>query len=492
MNPLKIAFVTSEAAPYAKTGGLADVSGALPRSLAKMGHKVRLFMPGYPQVNQSGFDLRRCPFSVECRIEDNNFRADFDRLNPENGSPEVYFVVNDFFYGRPELYRDPDTGNDYVDNDNRFIFFSKAVLEALKASEWQPDIIHANDWQSALIPAFLNTIYKDDNFYSRTRSLFTIHNMGFQGMFPAPTFEKLGIDRSYFFPMAPFEFYGKVNFMKAAICFADYISTVSPTYAREIQQSDEYGKGLQGVLREHSGKLTGILNGVDYEVWSPVKDRLIPHKYIVSNLSGKKKNKLALLQRCGFPVRTEHPLIGIISRLDRQKGFDLLEEVMDGILAMNVQFVVLGVGDEKYHRFFRSVEVKYPDKFRIFLELNENLAHLIEAGADIFLMPSRYEPCGLNQLYSLKYGTVPVVRKTGGLADTVTDFDPAILQGTGFVFEKYESSQLLNALKRAVEMYRRKRIWYKIIKQGMSLDFSWNEAARKYSELYYSILSGSD
>jgi starch synthase len=315
--------------------------------------------------------------------------------------------------------------------------------------------------------------------------------MGYQGLFPAELYPELGIDKSHFHPEGPFEFWGKVNFMKAGISFADRITTVSPTYAEEIQQSDEFGKGLEGVLKERSEKLSGILNGVDYDQWSPERDSLIPSPYHISNLSGKKKNKLELLHKCCLPIRMEHPLIGMISRLDIQKGFDLLEEIMDEIMGLNVQFVLLGTGDEKYHEFFRDMEKKYPDRFKAFLMFDNKLAHLIEAGCDMFLMPSHYEPCGLNQLYSLKYGTVPIVRKTGGLADSVTDFDEASLEGTGFVFEKYDAPELLAAIRRAVELFPRKRIWYRIIKQGMQQDFSWDKSAGEYSSLYHQLMESN-
>ena len=315
--------------------------------------------------------------------------------------------------------------------------------------------------------------------------------MGYQGLFPKDTFAKLNIDSSNFYAAGPFEYWGDVNFMKSAISLADSITTVSPTYAHEIRMNDEYGKGLHGVLAERAADLTGILNGVDYSQWSPQKDKLIPHRYIPANLSGKKKNKLELLHRCNFPIRMDQPLIGVISRLDKQKGFDLLEEIMSDILSLDLQFVLLGTGDEKYHKFFAEVETEYPDKFKAFLAFDNKLAHLIEAGSDMFLMPSRYEPCGLNQMYSMKYGTIPIVRKTGGLADSVSNFDEDSLTGTGFVFEDYKSGELLSVIEKAVGLFSRKRVWSKIVKQAMSLDFSWENSARQYSELYQKILQKS-
>jgi len=486
---MNIAIVTPEAVPFAKTGGLADVTGALPYYLAKAGHTVRLFMPKYRQVSRGYYNTQRLNYKIACQLGDKLFEGDLFRLPGNTETLEYYFVGNDLFFNRQELYRDTKNNKDYTDNDERFIFFCRAVLQALQKLNWKPDIIHTNDWQSALIPAYLKTIYKDDNFFSGTKSIFSIHNMGYQGKFPAATFKILGLDKSYFAPTGPFEFWGDVSLMKSAIYYADWITTVSPTYAREIQESDEFGMGLQGLLKERRKNLTGILNGVDYDVWSPEKDRLIPHRYFSANRSGKKKNKLELLHKCGFPIRMEQPLFGVISRLDAQKGFDLLEEIMDDILDLNLQFILLGTGDDKYHRFFEKLENKYPDKFKAFLQFDNSLAHLIEAGSDIFLMPSRYEPCGLNQMYSLKYGTVPIVRKTGGLADTVEDFNETTQQGTGFVFDKYKSGQLLETIKKARRLFARKRIWSKIVKQGMSKDFSWNNCANKYIDLYQKVKS---
>ena len=487
MDSLKIAFITPEAVPYAKTGGLADVSGSLPKALARMGHNVKMFMPGYRQVVQNFPNISKDSIDIKCPVGSREISGEGFHINDDSGL-ENYFIGNGSLFDREALYIDPETGKDYTDNDERFIFFCRAVLEVLKGLDWKPDILHANDWQSALIPSFLKTAYYEDDFFAGSKTVFTIHNMGYQGLFPKETFSKLNIDASNFYAAGPFEYWGDVNFMKSAISLSDSITTVSPTYAREIQTDDEFGKGLQGVLAERSADLTGILNGVDYNQWSPQKDKMIPYRYIPANLSGKKKDKLELLHRCNFPLRTEQPLIGIISRLDKQKGFDLLEEIMGDILALDLQFVLLGTGDDKYHKFFAEIETEYPDKFKAFLAFDNKLAHLIEAGADMFLMPSRYEPCGLNQMYSMKYGTIPIVRKTGGLADSVTDFDESSLTGTGFVFEEYDSGALLSVIEKAVGLFGRKRTWSKIIKQAMSQDFSWEKSAAQYSDLYHKIL----
>jgi len=488
MDRLKIAFVTSEAVPFAKTGGLADVSGALPQALSALGHSVKLFMPGYRRIRVQKQNFKKLDLEISCQIGTKTHGGTVSYFEDFDAGLEYYFINNDYFYDRDELYRDNATDKDYIDNDERFIFFCHAVLQTVRKMGWRPDIFHANDWQSALIPAFLKTACKNDDFYEGIRSVFTIHNIGYQGKFAPESFLKLNLDPSYFSATGPFEFWGDVNFMKAGIHFSDKITTVSPTYAREIQDTDEYGKGLQGVLRERTEDVSGILNGVDYNIWSPRFDPLIPHRYFISNLSGKRKNKLELLHLCNFPLRTDQPLIGVISRLDIQKGFDLLEDIMDDILSLDLQFILLGTGDEKYHEFFRDVEKRFPDRFKAFLTFDNRLAHWIEAGCDIFLMPSRYEPCGLNQMYSLKYGTVPVVRKTGGLADTVIDFDESAKTGTGFVFKKYDSGELLDTIKRAVRIYSRNRTWFKIVKQGMKQDFSWENSAKLYSDLFLSIV----
>ena len=484
MKSLNIAFITPEAVPYAKTGGLADVSGSLPAALVGLGHKVRLFMPKYRSTTAFIPESSQPRITVNCMVGEKECQAELVSITEKNTGVEINFIGNDYFFNRDALYVDTATGKDYEDNDERFIFFSRVVLETIKALNWKPDIVHANDWQSGLIPALLKTAYYEDDFYAQSRTVYTIHNMGYQGQFPAATFDRLNIDKSNFYAAGPFEYWGDTNFMKAAIALADKITTVSPTYAHEIQMDDEYGKGLQGVLTERSTDLVGILNGVDYNQWSPQKDKLIPYRYIPANLSGKKKNKLELLHKCGFPLRIDQPLIGVISRLDRQKGFDLLKDIMPDIMALDLQFVLLGTGDEEYHQFFEAMEKEYPDKCRAFLKFDNNLAHLIEAGADMFLMPSRYEPCGLNQMYSMKYGTIPIVRKTGGLADSVIDFDETTLSGTGFVFEEYDSKELLRIIEKAVTTFMRRKVWFKIVKQAMARDFSWKSAAARYTELY--------
>ena len=495
-SKLKILIATPEAVPFAKTGGLADVSGSLPKALSRLGHQVKVILPKYRMVSKkvqhgtSGYDLQK----VEVSLPDIPIGEDKERIRVSNcqlsdSKIEFLFLVNDKYYDRDELYRDKTTGFDYVDNAERFILFARGSLEVLKALNWQPDIIHANDWQSALIPAYLKTLYAGDPFFAGTSTVFSIHNIAYQGNFSKDSFAKIGLTKDLFYPTSPFEFWGNVNFLKVGASYADVLSTVSERYAVEIQSSSEFGFGLEGVLRTRNPDLYGIVNGIDYEEWSPEKDRFIPHRYSKEDLSGKKKNKKALLEKCNLPeARKDVPLIGVVSRLADQKGFDILAEVSEELLSLELQMVILGTGEEKYHKLFSQMAKRYPRKISVNLCFDNSLAHLIEAGSDMFLMPSRYEPCGLNQLYSLKYGTVPVVRETGGLADTIQDYDPKTGEGTGFVFKNYDSGELLEVVKRALQIYQDKDVWMKLMKNGMEQDFSWQASARRYEELYQKAL----
>jgi starch synthase len=487
---LKILIVSPEVVPFAKTGGLADVSGALPKALADLGQQVKVILPKYRMVDENKFQLSEIKINLTLipikdktkKIAVKSYRLNFPPV-------EYLFLVNDEYYDREELYKNRSTGFDYEDNDERFILFARGTLEILKALNWQPDIIHVNDWQSALIPAYLKTLYADDQFFQHTATLFSIHNVAYQGNFPKSTFDKIGVSKDLFYPTSPFEFWGNVNFMKAGISYADAINTVSETYAVEIQSSSEFGYGLEGVLRTRNADLYGIVNGIDYEVWSPEKDKFISYKYTPEDLSGKTKNKELLLKMCNLPPSTKDvPLIGVISRLADQKGFDLLAQNADQLLSFDLQIVILGTGDEKYHKLFKELSVKYPRKISVNLRFDDPLAHLIEAGSDMFLMPSKYEPCGLNQLYSLKYGTVPIVRMTGGLADTIENYDPETRQGTGFVFKNYDAKELLNTIKIALRVYEEKTAWSRLMKNGMKKDFSWVASAKKYLDIYQKAL----
>lgn len=484
-DELKILLVSPEVVPFAKTGGLADVVGALSKVLPKLGCEVKTILPRYKMVEEEKFKLVSAELpSPEIKMGDKKLKFRLKRCNLEGAKAEYLFLENKGYYDREELYRDNKTGYDYVDNDERFIFFAKTVLEIIKALNWKPELIHCNDWQSALIPAYLKAIYGEDKFYNRIATLFTIHNIAYQGIFPKETFDKLGLKKELFHPLSPFEYWGKVNFLKVGISYADILNTVSERYAVEIQSGPEFGYGMEGILRDRNQDLYGVLNGIDYEEWSPEKDKLIPYNYGEGNLGVKKKNKEYLLNQAGLEFDENLPLMGMISRLADQKGFDLLQEMAEKIMSLELKLVILGTGEEKYHRFLSELEKRYPQKVKIYLKYDNKLAHLIEAGADIFLMPSRYEPCGLNQLYSLKYGTVPVVRETGGLADTIEDYNPETKKGTGFVFKDYNGEELFLALNRALGLFKDKNAWKELMLQGMEKDFSWEASAKRYIQLY--------
>jgi starch synthase len=488
---LKVIFVSSEVVPFAKTGGLADVAGALPLALSKLGHDVRVFMPLYRHVVDGLKDGR---FEVEETDVELSFPV-FHRMqkgiiwkssfSSTPGTPvPVYFVEHDGYFYRRELYG--GARGAYPDNSERFAFFSRAVLEAVVALGIEPDVFHLNDWQSALIAVYLKTIFAGGPVLGKPASLLTIHNLAYQGLFPKWEFNFTGLGWELF-NWKELENHGKVNFLKGGIIFADLINTVSKKYSREIQTA-EFGSGLEAVLRHRSADLYGILNGVDYRNWDPAADKLIPANYSPRDLSGKAKCKAELQRINNLPQKPNVPLVGIVSRLADQKGFDILSEAIEEIMKLDMQLVVLGTGSQKYHDLLNKIGKKYPDKTGINIMYDNKLAHMIEAGSDMFLMPSRYEPCGLNQMYSLKYGTVPVVRTTGGLADTITDCTDATLKaGTanGFSFSKYSADELVKVLSRAVETYVKKpKVWKKLVSTGMSQDFSWDRSAREYVSLY--------
>jgi starch synthase len=487
---LKVLIVSPEVVPFAKTGGLADVTGALPKALASLGHQVKVMLPKYQMIDEKKFNLKEMPISFpEIPLGGKKEKINLKRSTPKNSQVEYLLLANDYYFGRKELYKDPQTGFDYKDNDERFILFARGTLEILKSIDWQPEIIHCNDWQSALIPAYLKTVYAGDPFFKNTVTVFSIHNIAYQGNFPKDTFKKIGVKDELFFPTSPFEYWGNCNFLKIGISYAEVITTVSERYMVEIQTSKEFGYGMEGILRTRSDDLYGVLNGIDYQEWSPEIDKLIPFNYTPEDLSGKKRNKEQLLKLNGLPVsKKDIPLIGMISRLADQKGFDLLAQIKEELLNLNFNFVILGTGEKKYHDLLKELEKKYPKKLKVNLAFDNKLAHLIEAGADMFLMPSRYEPCGLNQLYSLKYGTVPIVRETGGLADTIQNYDPQTETGTGFVFKNYDPEELLTAIKKALKVYQDKKKWKRLMLAGMQKDFSWEASAKKYVQLYEKAL----
>jgi starch synthase len=489
-RPLNILFLSSEVEPFAKTGGLADVSGALPQTIRQLGHEIRVMLPRYGSINERKarlHDMIRLK-EIDIPVGNHAYPASVKSsfiTNPQV-KVQVYLLDNSTLFGRPGLYVHPETKKDFPDNDARFTFFNRGVLEVLKKLGWQPDIIHCNDWPTGLVPAYLKTLYRDDPFYKETKTVFTIHNMAYQGTFPHKSFAQTGLPHQQDSDAGVIA-WGHLNFLKAGLMHADALTTVSEKYAHEIRSSDEYGCGLQELMEKRKHDLSGILNGADYSVWDPSVDELIPQRYDVRSLDLKVENKKALLERVGLPFDERIPVIGIISRLADQKGFDLIGEVLDEMIGLKVQLVVLGTGEKKYHDLFEKATRKHPRNVGISLTFNEELAHLIEAGSDMFLMPSRYEPCGLNQIYSLRYGTVPVVRATGGLDDTIEEYHASTGAGTGFKFARYESSEMLKALGRAVKAWGDQAGWRKLMKNGMAKDFSWEASARKYIQLYRSL-----
>lgn len=480
----KVLFVAPEVAPFAKTGGLADVSASLPRALSALGCDVRVIMPFYKTVQDGKFDVKKEASNIKHPALEESFFG-FDVYAAREGGVTTYFVRNDRFFMREGIYGNPL--GDYSDNWQRFSFFPRAVLSSLKALEFKPDIIHCNDWQTALLPFYLRFSLAEDNYYRGVKTLFTIHNMAYQGVFDKKIMKKAGIAES-FFNMNDLEFYGKLNYMKAGILYSDAVSTVSHRYAEEIM-TQEYGCGLDGLLRAKKDVLYGIPNGVDYSEWSPRNDKFIKANYDAESLEKKKECKKDLIAATRLKVSLDAPLVGVVSRLAEQKGIDLVAGILDKIVALGVGVVILGKGGSNVNRFFQSLGKKFEGKVFVSNEFDEKLAHKIEAGCDIFLMPSRYEPCGLNQMYSLKYGTIPVVRATGGLDDVIVDADEDPENGNGYKFGPPTEEAFLAAVKKALDRYKDKDAWQKLMEKAMSYDFSWENSARKYITLYRKLMS---
>ncbi len=458
---MRVLFCSSEVVPFAKTGGLADVSGALPVALEKQGCQIKVALPKYRSVKNQG------------------------KIAKMGEAIDVYLVENDKYFDREGLYGTSE--GDYSDNLERFAFFCKQILLLLKETNFCPEIIHCNDWQTALIPVYLKTIFKDDSFFSRAKTIFTIHNLAYQGAFSKDKFVQTGLDWQLF-NIHGLEFYGKVNLLKGGLLFSRFITSVSPTYAQQIQ-SREFGCGLDGVLRERKRDLLGIINGLDYRIWNPASDDQIFQRYGAKNLDDKYVNKVKLQQELDLPVDRDIPVLGIVSRLSEQKGIELIISALDEMAKLDLQFILLGTGEAEYHHLLEKTKQRGYKNISISLRFDPVLAHKIYAGSDMFLMPSYYEPCGLGQMISLKFGTIPIVRKTGGLADTIADYNPRRQTGNGFVFEKYRSDQMLKAIKRAIALFKNREKWYKLMLRAMDYDFSWDTSAKKYIELYKRALN---
>jgi starch synthase len=473
-------MLAAEARPYATVGGLADVIAALPPALENQGVEVKVFTPLYrrvallPYIQKIGdlLDVSvancACPSSLWGDVRQDPIRN--------------YFLGNDECFDREGVYDDPGSEEGYPDNFERFNFFMVAALEALRFLDWKPNVLHCHDWETAMVPAYLKLGRMAEPFYKDISTVLTVHNLAYQGIFPAEKFTQTGLPQELFYPLGPFEYYGQLNMLKAGLCYADVLSTVSEQYAKEVQ-TEEYGCGLDPILRMRKGDLYGILNGIDTQEWNPATDRLIFANYTADDLSGKRVNKERLQDSCGFAVR-DVPVIGMISRLADQKGFDLLLGAFEELRHMDCQWILLGTGLRKYQGPLLKLARNHPEKFSVSLRYDNQLAHQIAAGSDMFLMPSRYEPCGLNQFYGMRYGTVPIVRHTGGFADTVRDFSHANGLGNGFKFFDYDTAEMVEAVRRAVDVWKKKETWLHLMKNGMAEDYSWDQSGRRYLEIY--------
>jgi starch synthase len=472
---MKVLFVASEGVPYSKTGGLADVIDGLPRALQALGHEVAVLLPRY-----HGNKIRSTLVSSVTVSLDHELRFPAIAEGQAIGGVRHLFVDDPEFFDRTGLYG--DKSGDYPDNAERFAELSRAAVECMKRV-WLPDVVHCHDWQAALVPVLLRTQYARDPVVRSLPVVLTIHNLAYQGVFPPTALRRIGLPDTLF-TIDAFEFYGKVNFLKGGLIFADYLTTVSRRYAKEIQTA-EYGAGLDGVIRHRADRLVGIMNGVDYATWSPEADKFIAANYSIQNLSGKTSCKKDLLSSLRLlEENLSRPLIGVVSRFVDQKGFDLIAEIADELMKEEIAIVALGSGQPEYEELFRRLAQKYPTRVGVKIGYDNELAHKIEAGADMLLMPSRFEPCGLNQIYSLRYGTVPVVRATGGLDDTVQKFVSRTQQGTGFKFENYGGTALLDCIRTALKAFRDEKAWRALQANGMGKDYSWNASAPAYVTLY--------
>jgi starch synthase len=475
---MRILFVASEALPFSKTGGLADVIEGLPKALVELGHEVAIVLPRYRGISPSAivFPSLTIPLGAQLRFPAIAGGAAIHGVR-------YYFVDDPVYFDRPQLYG--ESSGDYPDNPERFGELCRAAIEISKHI-WPAQVIHCHDWQTALVPVLLRSHYADDPLVKDIPVVFTIHNVGYQGQFPRDVLARVGIPAGVFNP-GGLEFFGKVNLLKGGLVYSDALTTVSPKYAQEIQ-TPEYGHGLDGVIRGLAGRLRGILNGVDYSAWSPESDPHIAAKYSAKDLTGKQLCKQDLLDLFRLPRgNIGRPLIGIVSRFADQKGFDLIAEKAPELMKEDVALVALGTGEPRYEQLFRGLAAHFPDRVGVRIAYDNSLAHKIEAGADIFLMPSRYEPCGLNQIYSLRYGTVPVVRATGGLDDSIESFDLQHGTGTGFKFKPYSGDALLECIHQALHFYADERIWRRIQWNGMARDFSWKASAAEYAKLYEEV-----
>ncbi|UOR10860.1 glycogen synthase GlgA [Halobacillus amylolyticus] len=475
---MNVLMVGSECTPFIKTGGLADVLGSLPQALVAQGHDVRVVLPKYEEMSDEWKEQLSLLHQLNVQIGWRNQYAGVEYIEYD-GIP-VYFIDNEYYFKRSNLYG-------YEDEAERFVFFNKAVLEMVCALEWTPDVLHCHDWQTGLIPVFLHTHYQDDEKVKGMKTVFTIHNLKYQGIFADSVLHDLMDLDERMMTEDGLEFFGDINFMKGALNHADAITTVSETYAKEIQ-TPYYGENLDGVLRKQSDSLAGIVNGINDKDYNPLSDAALAFPYR-SSLSKKTQNKTWLQEKLGLPIRKDVPMIGIVSRLVEQKGFDLVARVMDELLYHeDIQLVLLGTGEYDYEQMFEWAQVKYPEKVSANIMFSEALSRQVYAASDLFLVPSRFEPCGIGQLIALRYLAVPIVRETGGLVDTVIPFNEKTEEGSGFTFTNYNAHDMLFTIRRALELYHNKDAWKKLMKNMAKTQFPWKYSARRYSEVYESTL----
>ncbi|HLG61440.1 MAG TPA: glycogen synthase GlgA [Ktedonosporobacter sp.] len=479
-QPLRVLILAAEIVPFAKVGGLADVVGALPKALHALGHDVRLVMPRYRQVDPARFHLNTVLDSLSVQVGD--FQLQTSVCQGEIGDHiPVYMIDAPRFFDRENIYG-------YIDDGERFILFCRAALELARALDWSPDIVHCNDWHTGIVPNWMHTVYREDPFFSDTATVYTIHNLAYQGIFGYRILEVAGVAANGFLYPQIAELANVVDIMGRGILFADAVTTVSERYAQEIL-TPTFGEKLDHLLRSRRDRLFGILNGIDYQEINPSTDRYIHTQFDVHSLEKRAENKRDLQQFAHLPVRADAPLLAMISRLTDQKGFDLLSQVIQPLITQGIQFVVLGIGDQHYHELFQNLAARYPEQVAIFLTFNAELAQRIYAGSDMFLMPSRFEPCGLSQLIAMRYGCVPIVRSVGGLADTVQEYDPHTNTGNGFAFSNYDPWELFAAIVRALTVFRFEDAWRTLQVRGMEADHSWHASALRYVEVYRNALA---
>jgi len=492
-NKFKVFFVSAEVAPFAGNSELGEVAGSLPKVLKDMGHEVRMMMPNYRAVNERKYILRDVirlkdmPIQMDGKVLKANGKSAF----LPDSKVQIYFLDYKPYYDRPNLYNDGPQNKGYADNAERFIFFCRGCLETLKLLHWQPDVIHCNDWQTSLIPYFLKTVLRDDPFFKNTRVLLSVHDASQQGVFSAEIIRKAGLPDNHLAPGSPAEFQGKFNFLKAGLATADLTTTVSETYAEEIQAEKDYTQGLEKFLREKRPKIVGVLNGIDYAFWNPETDAHLAASYSALNLGGKAANKHALLKHYGLEANARQPVVGVINSMREEKGMGLIVEAFDKIVASGVKLIIVGGGDEKYQSAVTKLVKKHSRNAAASFRRDETQAHLLVAGADMLLMPSKVEPCGLSQIIAMAYGTIPIVRAIGGFAETVSDYNASTERGVGFVFNKFTAAEMMQALNRAAKVYDDEKKWQRLIKTAMKQNFPWQSSAEKYTKLYQKLGSPS-